>query len=118
MIIWTFFQTSEDIYRYKKCYLPNALRPTSFSYLDSYCELSLSLSQPQMKFRRSYKKKGCSIANLIFLCLPSVTVNVCYKYINRPCTCYVLALALRQVHGLDVLGKIVLIRGHQVEFYH
>ena len=38
MIIWTFFQTSEDIYRYKKCYLPNALRPTSFSYLDSYCE--------------------------------------------------------------------------------
>ena len=38
MIIWTFFQTSEDINRYKKCYFFNALRPTSFSYLDSYCE--------------------------------------------------------------------------------
>ena len=37
MIKWTFFQTSEDIYRYQKCYLPNALRPTSFSYLDLYC---------------------------------------------------------------------------------
>ena len=37
MILWTFFQTSEDIYRYKKFYLPNALRPTSFSYLNSYC---------------------------------------------------------------------------------
>ena len=34
MIIWTFFQTY--IYRYKKCYLPNALRPTSFSYLVDY----------------------------------------------------------------------------------
>ena len=31
MIIWTFFQTSEDISRYKECYLPNALRPRSFS---------------------------------------------------------------------------------------
>ena len=37
MIIWTFFQTSEDISRYKQFYLPNALGPTSFSYLDSYC---------------------------------------------------------------------------------
>ena len=38
MIIWTFFQTSEDIYIYKECHLPNALRPTSFSYLDLYCD--------------------------------------------------------------------------------
>ena len=37
MIILTYFQTSEDISRYKKCYLPTALRPTSFSYLDLYC---------------------------------------------------------------------------------
>ena len=43
MIIWTFFQTSEDIYRYEKCYLPNALRPTSFSYLDLYCELASTI---------------------------------------------------------------------------
>ena len=50
MIIWTFLQTSEDISRYKKCYLPNALRPTSFSYLDSYCVLNknlLMINQPK-----------------------------------------------------------------------
>ena len=43
MIIWTFFQTAEDISRYKKLYLPNVLRPTSFSYLDSYCEVHLAI---------------------------------------------------------------------------
>ena len=33
MIIWTFFQTYDDKSIYKKCYLPNAVRPRSFSYL-------------------------------------------------------------------------------------
>ena len=28
----------DDISRYKKCYLPNALRPRSVSYLDLYCD--------------------------------------------------------------------------------
>ena len=28
--IWTFFQTSDDISKWKKCCLPNALRPRSF----------------------------------------------------------------------------------------
>ena len=37
MIIWTFFHTADVISRHKKCYLPNALRPVSFSYLDLYC---------------------------------------------------------------------------------
>ena len=44
MILWAFFQTSDDISRYKKFYLPNALRPTSFSYLDLYCGLERFLS--------------------------------------------------------------------------
>ena len=48
MIIWTFFQTSEDISRYKKCYLPNALRPTRFSYLDSYCALLKKHLMPKL----------------------------------------------------------------------
>ena len=39
MIIWTFFQTSKNISIYKY-YLPNALRPRSFSYLDLRCVLS------------------------------------------------------------------------------
>lgn len=37
MIIWSFFQTSDNISRYKKSYLPNALCPVSFTYLDLYC---------------------------------------------------------------------------------
>ena len=43
MIKWRFFQTSDDISRYKNCYLTNALRPTSFSYLDLYCELASTI---------------------------------------------------------------------------
>ena len=44
MIIWTFFQTSDVIFRYQKCYLPNALRV--FFYLDLYytCRSSLIIS--------------------------------------------------------------------------
>ena len=43
MIIWKNFQTSEDISRYKKYYLPYALRLRSLWNLDLYCgELDLS----------------------------------------------------------------------------
>ena len=60
MIIWTFFKTLEDIYRHKNCYFPNALRPTSFSYLDSYCA-------PLLTFNR-VRTAVCNLLGLASLC--------------------------------------------------
>ena len=75
MIIWTFFQISEDIYRYKKCYLPNALRPTSVSYLDLYCatpcfkKLNHNRSLPtQRQVHRNFLLRQGAAATLLNPC--------------------------------------------------
>ena len=46
------------IFSYKKCYLPNALRPTSFSNLDLYCEKHVFLS--------AMKKPDLDIQKILF----------------------------------------------------
>ena len=56
LIIWTFYRTSDDISWYKKCYLANALRPTSFSYLDLYCaDATMSFQAWFMIVTRGFK---------------------------------------------------------------
>ena len=55
IIIWTFFQTSDDISIYKKCYLLNALRPRSFSYLGLGWESQTNLAETQ--FTLNFRKR-------------------------------------------------------------
>ena len=88
MIIWTFFQTSEDIYRNKKCYLPNALRPTSFSYLDSYCGVSSRGYQGTYRFSEGTGTDVWPWFNVFVT--PAILCELC---LQRPqvfveCICY------------------------------